>query len=214
MSTRRHARACPHACTTARPHAPPVSESPALSSARGALAGPFQQESSLKVRGSFLKLAPEMRARALIAVCWLLGQLSLAREGAELETRDGCRMSSPRGWLRVLLPLNASIVGAQSLLVVRNHVGAESRGRGIALAIDEREWLSLETLRRVVQLPLPSSLQPGWHMVRVSAGEGQDNTDPPPTQETACVWSVSNLTLLGCPHASAPDNNIYSCTEH
>jgi hypothetical protein len=143
--------------------------------------------------------------RALIA-CWLLGQLSLAREATELETRDGCRMSSPH--LRVLLPLNASTVSAKSLFVVRNHLGAESSGRGIALTIDEREWLSLEKPRRVVQLPLPSSLQPGWHMVRVSAGEGQD-TDPPPTQapptqETACVWSVSNLTPLRCLHASAP----------
>ena len=151
--------------------------------------------------------------RALIAACWLLGQLSLAREATQLETRDGCRiMSSPRGWLRVLLPLNASTVGSQSLFVVRNRVDAESSGRGIALtiAIDEREWLQLETPRRVIQLPFPSSLQPGWHMVRVSAGEGQD-TDPPPTQappteETACVWSVPTLimTALRCPHASAP----------
>ena len=132
--------------------------------------------------------------RALLAACCMLGQLPIGRApGAapQLETRGGCRMMlSPRGWVRVLLPLNASSVDAASLIVVRSKVGEEKDDsrRGITLSIDGIEWLALENPRRVVQLPLPSSLQPGWHMLRVGAAEGEDDTSPPATEEAACVW--------------------------
>ena len=92
-------------------------------------------------------------------------------------------MSSPRGWVRVLSPLNSSSIVAGSLIVVRST--KDDTQRGIVLSIDGIEWLALENPRRVLQFPLPSSLQPGWHMLRVSA---EDDASPTATEEAACVW--------------------------
>lgn len=100
---------------------------------------------------------------------------------------QNCRMgSSPRGWLRILLPLNGTTVEAGSMMIFifDDIFRGSTEGGRFVLSIDGAEWLSVPvpSRPRANQLPLPRSLLPGPHRIHVDLLAA----DVP--GESACVW--------------------------
>ena len=152
-----------------------------------------------------------LRCLLLVAVAWGTSQeipaelssdpaLPTSDSGEQSNRRLACHMQSPDGRVRILLPFNESAVTPGTLLVVQDRRWASTfrpgsaHDRTLTVSIDGLEWLSVPSRSRALQLPLPSSLPPGPHVIRVSATPAMESredmsadpaSDPP--EESACV---------------------------
>ena len=131
---------------------------------------------------------------------WFLRAPTFSSNPSEVEPLPqvrGCQMiSSPKGWLRILLPLNMSTVVAGSSLVFRDGRAPESKG-DIRVSINGRTLLWVPARLRAMHVPLPLSLPLGQHFIHLRAvdhadqhaGDDEMPLDDPPGED-ACVWVI------------------------